>query len=89
MYNSICSNDGLFMREDKAMASRTRNRVASALNSLCNDGVSGIYDTSHDEFEALIGKYFNDDESNVESECGKECTKIFALLFTDVNSNRF
>ena len=59
------------------MASRSRSRVASALNSLCNDGLSRINDTNHEEFEALIGEYFDDDESDVESECGKESIKIF------------
>ena len=63
------------------MASHSRNRVESALNSLCNDGLSPINNTNHEEFEALIGEYFDDDESDVESECGKESIKIF-IQFT-------
>ena len=70
-------NGGSFAREAAAMASRSRNRVTSALNSLCNDGLGHSLNTNHEEFEALIEEYFDDDESDVESECGKESIKIF------------
>ena len=54
----------------------TRNHI-----QITHDGLSRINDTSHEEFEALIGEYFDDDESDVESECGKESIKLF-IQFT-------
>ena len=45
---------------------------------------STMYNTNNEEFEALKGEYFDDDKSDVELGCGKECTRIF-LLFTCVN----
>ena len=56
----------------------TRNSVASAINSLANDGIVRVTRQEHEQFEALLEDYFDasdvsDDEvgSDDEMECGK------------------